>query len=116
MHWYLLAAALLAATGLVHSVMGQRMILRPMRAARTPYAGILWATWHLVTLTGLCIASVLVWLAQPAQSGAGASVPAWSIIAAMLAGSATVFFGTKGRHPGSIALLGVAILTWLGMH
>lgn len=33
----------------------------------------------------------------------------------MLAGSATVFFGTKGRHPGSIALLGVAILTWLGM-
>jgi hypothetical protein len=113
MNWYLLAAAVLALTGLAHSVGGEIMIFPRMRAARTPYTGILWASWHLVTLLGASLCTVLVWLAQPHPPGLVPGYIAGSIAAATLAGAALVFYGTKGRHLGWLALLVVALFTSL---
>ncbi len=71
--------------------------------------GILWATWHMATLLALAIASVIGAMAlsidvvQPRLIG--------SLIAAtLLVSAALVLFGTRGRHPGWVAL-GLAGLT-----
>lgn len=126
MNGYFMAAGALAfATGLIHTVYGERLVFRRMRGAgliptnggqvlREPHVRILWATWHLATVLGWMGAAMLAWLALPAQAGLADSFISRAIIVANLASSALVFFGTQGRHPGWVALLGTAILTILG--
>ena len=50
---------------------------------------------------------------QPSAAGNTAFIEK-AIIASMLGGALLVLIGTRGRHPGWIGLLGVAILVWLG--
>ncbi len=126
MNWYFVAAAVLVfLTGLTHTVFGERMIFRRMRAAgfiptnggqslREYQVRIVWATWHMVTLMAWCFAAILAWLALPAQAGLAGSMITRSFIAAMLASSATVGIGTKGKHLGWLALLATAVLTARG--
>lgn len=124
MNWFLFSAATLAfIVGLVHSVLGERLIFRRMREAGfIPTNGgriigeghvrILWASWHALTVFGWCIAAMLFWLAQ-ATTRTDGSFMTGAIVAAMLASSALVLVGTNAKHPGWIGLLGVAILTSL---
>ena len=128
MNSYLAAAGILAfAVGLIHSVLGERLVFSRMRAAGVvPTNGgtvllerhvrILWATWHVVTALGWCIAAVLVRLSLPSAQGAAQSVILPSIIAAMAVSSLLVLIGTNGKHPGWAGLLGVAVLAALGWH
>jgi hypothetical protein len=124
MNTYLLAAGvLLFLVGLAHSVFGELMIFRRLRKnGVVPTEGgkllgeghvrILWASWHFQTALGWAMAAMLVCLArQPSQA-----LPSVADIIAlsMLAGAALVLAGTKGKHPGWIGLLGVAILVWIG--
>ena len=62
--WYFAAGVLAAVTGVVHSVLGERLVFRHLRQGsvvptgdapplRSRHVRILWATWHL--------ASVLAW-------------------------------------------------------
>lgn len=117
---YLIAAVLAAVTGLAHSVLGEILIFRHLRDGRlVPARGapplrerhvrILWATWHLATFFGWAFAGVLFQLAI----GRPMSAPlvAGAIAMAYLGGAALVLVGTKGRHPGWIALTAVAALT-----
>lgn len=128
MNWYLIAAAILScAIGLIHSVLGEILIFRRMRTTgfiptngglllRESHVRILWASWHLVSVLGWCIAAVLMWLALPA-SRAVAQLPVAQVISiSMLVSSLLVLVGTKGRHPGWIGLLCVAILAAVGLH
>ncbi len=121
---FLAAAVLSFLVGLVHSVLGEILVFRRMRQGRLiPTNGgsvigeghvrILWASWHVLTVFGWCIASILLWLSQASVQDAGSAALANAICVAMLLGSALVFFGTRARHPGWAGLLGVAILTWL---
>ncbi len=126
MNWYFASAgALCFATGLTHTIFGERLVFRRMRAngliptnggqvLREPHVRILWASWHLVTVYGWMAAAVLGWLALPQQAALAASPVTWAIIAASLTSSALVCIGTKGRHPGWLALLGVGVLAGLG--
>ena len=126
MNPYFVAAAILAVVvGLVHSVLGEIMIFRGMRqdglvptnggtVLRESNVRILWASWHLVTGLGFCIAAILIWLAMPTSQAPSSITLQHSIIAAMTLGSALVAVGTNARHPGWVGLLGVAILVWLG--
>ena len=115
------AGILAFAIGAVHSVLGEHLIFRRMRqGSLIPTHGkpvlherhvrILWASWHVVTLFGWAMGAVLLqrattdtpldpWLAQ-------------SIAASMFGGSLLVLIGTRGRHPGWIGLLAVALLVW----
>src|SRR5918996_4345577 len=80
MNQYFLAAGLLTfVIGVVHSVLGERLIFRRMRVQGfIPTNGgevllerhvrILWATWHIVTAFGWCVAVVLFWLALPSEA------------------------------------------------
>lgn len=128
MNWYFVAAAaLMFVVGLVHSVFGERLVFRRMRGAgaiptnggtvlREGHVRILWASWHVATVLGWCVAGVLVWLALPSSSQQGASFMAQGIVAAVLACALLVFVGTKGRHLGWAGFLGVAVLTSLGIY
>jgi hypothetical protein len=72
---------------------------------------IIWATWHVATLFGWAFAGVLLQLALSPQ----ASLVSLFLIAtgaAYAGGSLLVLVGTRGRHPGWIALAAVAALVW----
>ncbi|WP_426176578.1 hypothetical protein [Massilia sp. TWR1-2-2] len=126
MQTILLAAGVLAiAIGLVHSVFGEALIFRharkgalvPAMAApplRARHIGILWATWHLATVFGWAFAGVMLRLALDPDGAPGAVILSAAVFA-NLAGALLVLVGTKGRHPGWIALSAVAALIWFGV-
>jgi hypothetical protein len=123
--YFVAAAVLLAIVGAIHTVLGERLIFSRMRVAgviptnggqllRERNVRILWATWHLVTVMGWGTAAMLYWLGQPSTG----SYPFLSVMVtvSMLTGSALVLVGTRGKHPGWVGLLGVAVLTALGQY
>ena len=120
-----IAAILTFVVGLVHSILGERLIFSRLRQGglvptnggsllQERHVRILWASWHLVTVFGWVIAAVLLWLSLPSSNQSLARFIENVVIIAMLAGSALVFFGTKARHPGWVGLLAVAAFVWLG--
>lgn len=127
MNAYFIAAAVLAfVVGLAHSVLGEIMIFRRMRKSGRviPTDGgaillgsnvrILWASWHVLTVFGWGMAAMLVWMSRSISVGIDHAVIAHAIEMSMLIGSILVLVATRGRHPGWIGLLGVAVLIWLG--
>lgn len=116
---YLIAALIAGATGIAHSVLGEMLIFRrlreqglvPTRASaplREPHVRILWATWHIATLFGWAFAGLLFQLALGAPMTGARVLEALGF--AYLGGSLLVLLGTKGRHPGWVALAAVAAL------
>jgi hypothetical protein len=121
------AAAMLAiVVALVHSILGEMMIFRrlckPGRMIPTDggerllgsNVRILWASWHVLTVFGLGMAAILLRLASSARTAEHDFI-AQAIVVSMLGGSLLVLVGTRGRHPGWVGLLGVALLVWLGL-
>ena len=117
----LVAGVITAVTGLIHSVFGEILIFRHVRnGGLVPAVGapplrernirIIWATWHLATVFGWAFAGVLFRLAFGHPSPTSLILSA--IVFAYLGGAILVLIGTKGRHPGWIALSAVAALTW----
>lgn len=120
------AAGLAIATGVAHSVLGERLIFRRLRqaslvpSARAPplqerHIRILWASWHFVSVLGWAMAALLWRLAAGTDSGLPAHVLLNVIAWGFFAGSLLVLVATRGRHPGWIALAAVAVSAWLGM-
>ena len=120
---FLIAAVIAAATGVAHSVLGEILIFRHLRRGtlvptldapplRERNIRILWATWHLATLFGWAFAGVLLQLAlgKPLTI----EIVTGAAVFAYLGGAILVLVGTRGRHPGWIALTAVAALTAAG--
>ena len=119
--WFLSAGLLMVIVGLVHSVFGERLIFSRLRAGglipsdggshlRERHVRILWATWHFASVLGWAHACILFYAAH-------AALPALviqALVAAAAAGGMLVLVGTRGKHPGWIALLVVALLVWYG--
>lgn len=124
MNYYFLSAAILAfVVGLMHTILGERMIFRRMRRdgfipteggqlLQERHVRILWASWHVLTVFGWGMATLLVWLARQSSSGNAFPVIENTISISMLVGAVLVLVGTKAKHPGWIGLLGVAALVW----
>lgn len=121
------AGILVIVIGLVHSVMGEQLIFRRMRTKgfipthgggllREPHVRILWASWHIVTMLGWCIAVALFWLAHPTQAQLSQSLVSQAIAGALLGSSVLVLVATKGRHLGWAGLLAAAVLVVMGMY
>jgi hypothetical protein len=118
------AAALSFATGLAHSVLGEVLIFQRLRrgtvvpthgghALGGRHVRILWASWHVLTLLGWCMALMLVELAAwPANDMTGAITRLISV--GMLTGGLTVLIATRGRHPGWVSMTLVALLIEAG--
>lgn len=121
---FIAAGVVALITGVVHSVLGEILIFRQLRSGglvpamsasplRERNIRIIWATWHLASVFGWAFSVVLlgIGLAPPNDSLQPLVISA--IIFANLGGSLLVLIGTKGRHPGWIALLLVAALAWI---
>jgi hypothetical protein len=118
---FVAAGVLTAITGLIHSVLGETLIFQHLRNGtlapamgapplRERHVRIIWATWHLATVFGFAMAGILVWLGLAPPNQSPKPVVVGAIVVAYLAGSMLVLIGTKGRHPGWIALLLVSAL------
>jgi hypothetical protein len=121
------AGFLMTVIGLIHSLLGERLIFGRMRSGgliptnggqvlREPYVRILWATWHVATAMAMGIAVVLFWLALPSSRPMGQSLAAVAIIGTMIVSSSLVLVATKGKHPGWAGMLCVAVLAAIGAY
>jgi hypothetical protein len=117
---YLLAAGCLSiALGIIHSTMGEILIFRRMRNGhiiptnghpilRERHVRILWATWHLATIFGWGLGAILLHYSTPSANHQAFIEN--TILFSMFSGALLVLIGTKGKHPGWVVLLTVAIL------
>ncbi len=116
------AGVLALMTAGVHSVLGERLLFRALRrGGLVPSVGapplharhihILWATWHLASVFGVGFAAVLLYLAAVGGAGSVHVFVLRTIVVAHLGGALLVLVGTRGRHPGWVALLLIAALT-----
>lgn len=122
---YLIAAGvLMILIGIAHSVIGEILIFRQLRAGtivpllappplRERHLRILWANWHLTSALGWGLAALLILIAV-APDPSSYALQVRTIAVATLAGSLLVLYATRGRHPGWIGLLVAAVLAWLG--
>ncbi|WP_230408171.1 hypothetical protein [Undibacterium baiyunense] len=121
---FFIAGTLGIITGIFHSVLGEILIFRHLRNGELvptlgapPLRGrnirIIWATWHLASVLGWAFAGVLIRLAFAPHNASLLPFILNAIIFANLGGSLLVLVGTKGRHPGWIALLATAVFTWI---
>jgi hypothetical protein len=111
----LYAGAVVAAlTSVIHSVFGERLIFRQLREAsfipakaapplRRSHIRILWATWHLASVFGLALAALLFELARN-PNGPGPQFVLAAACGGYFGSALLVLIGTRGRHPGWIAL------------
>jgi hypothetical protein len=118
--WLMGATALSVLIAVAHSVLGEQRIFRHLRRAGrlVPTEGgtllrefqvrILWGAWHGLSVMGLGLAGVLLWLDQPAARLASAGRVEWCVATAMAATGLLVLVSNRGRHPAWVALLGVA--------
>ena len=74
------------------------------------WVGILWASWHIVSVFGMAFAAILFAGAHEPLVRPNAPFILAAITFANLGASTLVFVGTRGRHPGWIALLAIAVL------
>ncbi|MCR2806852.1 hypothetical protein [Paenibacillus soyae] len=126
MNGFFFSASIIAfAVGLIHTVLGEMLIFRKMRrnsfiptnggsVLRESNVRILWASWHALTVFGWGLALLLLWLARHSNHDGTYLLLVHIVAVSMLAGSALIFIGTKGKHPGWAGLLIVAILSWMG--
>ncbi len=116
------AAVLAIFTGIVHSILGEWLIFRHLRQSSVvpslpapPLQGrnvrILWATWHLASVFGWALAGLLWQLAQDPGVALSANSVLRATAAAFLTGALLVLVGTRGRHPGWVALGAVGVLS-----
>ncbi|MGH8178659.1 MAG: hypothetical protein ACREV5_20570 [Steroidobacter sp.] len=123
---YMFAAGVLAlVVGVVHSVLGEILIFRQLRnrslvpampapPVKERHVRIIWASWHVVTVFGWAFGAVLLQLSSASNDQSAEALAVNAAIFAFAAGSFLVLVGAKGKHPGWIAMLGVAALAWLG--
>ena len=120
------AAVLAIATGIVHSLLGERLIFRHLRRSslvpslpapplQARNVRILWATWHLASVFAWALAGLLWQLAREPGAALSARLVLSASAAAFVLGSLLVLVSTRGRHPGWVALGAVGVLSWVAI-
>ena len=121
--YLLLAGGLSILLGLVHSVLGELLVFQKLRQGGiVPTKAnvilsernirIVWASWHVVTVCALGFGIILCRQGFPESRELESVFIKNTIMLSMFSSSALVLLGTKGRHPGWLVLLIIAILIW----
>ena len=124
MNYLLFLSAILAiALGIIHSILGERLIFKQLRNAqksdRYPeklairQLQALWSTWHLVTLFGWAVAGILICFASPISPTAQLDGARLMITVLFSVSTLVWIIGTRGKHPAWIIFLTLALLTYL---
>lgn len=127
MNWYLFSAGivLLALAGL-HSIIGERLIFRHLRAGTPGHEAArkllparrwdaLWSTWHLVSLLSLGLGAAMIAAAMENDMTRAVEVTAMILAATFAVSSVYWFAGTKGKHPAWVGLLAIAVLVFMAV-
>lgn len=129
MNTYILIAGILCIVlGLIHSLLGEYLIFKHKRNKselvptkggkdlREKHLRIIWATWHLASIFGLCIGLLLIRLSNDSnQMDALLLSSIFQIVTvSMFIASFLVLYSTKAKHPGWIVLLFIGVLLLLG--
>jgi len=125
MNKYFLAAGILCfILGIVHSILGEKLIFNHKRKRghlvptitntdlRERHLRIIWASWHLVSFFGWCIGAVIINISF-GQSELNTNLIKPMIYTTFFS-SILVIIGPRGKHPGWVVLLIIAILLILG--
>lgn len=125
MNLYLvIASVLMIIVGLIHSVLGEKLIFSRLRIGsivptsispplKERHIRIIWASWHIVTFFGFGFAALLYWLALPTTNiEVGTNIKLAIVIPTVLA-ALLVLGATKGKHLGWLGLLLIGVFTWL---
>lgn len=116
----LVAAGLILALGLVHSVLGERYILiRLFRRNDLPrlFGSDLFTrrtlrfAWHLTTVVWFGIGVILV---QVAGGGLSVVQLGTTLMVTSVVSAVVTLVGSRGRHPAWVVFLAIGLLAWLG--
>ena len=115
----LIAGLLSILLALAHSFLGERLIFRGWRksppAIPQRHQNIIWASWHIVSFLGFGIGGAFIWL-SPKPDWISSLKPALtSLVIGFVLSGLIVLYGTRGKHPGWIVLLIIAVLTGLAL-
>jgi hypothetical protein len=124
----LAAAALLVVLALAHSLLAEWMIFRhahhlsglpllgfpPTMGAPQPASHIVRACWHLLGVFGVAFAVLLARYGMRTSLGDDERFAVRTIGAALAAGGALIFLGTRAKHVGWVGFSAAAALCWLG--
>lgn len=111
--WFYLASATMVATALIHSVLGERLLISPMLAIEVPLMKqplarqVLRYAWHLTSVFMILSAALIVWPAVP-MSPIRLTGIVWFIVGIVDA------LLTQGKHLGWPFLAAAGILTFIG--
>ena len=125
--WLVSAAVLCALISLAHSIIGEWRIFRHLRQVGrvVPTEGsnvlrefqvrIIWGTWHGLSVVGLGLSGILMWLAQPGAQAASGGQLEWCVAITTAATGMLVLVSNRARHPAWVALLLVAGLVLMSL-
>jgi uncharacterized membrane protein len=121
------AGILCCLLGLVHSILGEKLIFRRKKESKKIIAtivnpminqrhlGIMWATWHLTSFFGWFMGVILIKIALGQNQGINEfnQFTSTATTITMFCSSLLVFIATKGKHLGWVILSIIGILTLL---
>jgi hypothetical protein len=122
MNTYLLVAAGMSAVGgVLHSILGERLILSRLTSEGLPATlgsplfslRVLRLFWHLVSVAWWGFTALLVLLASMPASGDTRRL-IWAIAFTFLASAVVSLIVSRGKHFSWGVLLMIAVATWLG--
>jgi hypothetical protein len=118
--YYLVAAVLLILLGLLHSGLGERLVIAPLLdheqlpkllGSRGFMGRVLRFTWHITTVLLWGIAGLLIYWAV---TGVGTSMDAFVVVAALLVSTVISAVIARLKHFSWWVLLLSAVLVWWG--
>jgi hypothetical protein len=118
-----IAAGLILLAGVLHSVLGERLIVRRLSAQGLPDVmgsaeftkRVLRLFWHAIGIAWWGLAAVLLVLASlPSLDGTAERI-ATIIALTFLASSVYAFLQSRGRHFSWAVFLAIAVITWIGI-
>ncbi len=120
--YLLLAAGISAIGGILHSILGERLILSKLEASGLPETlgsslfalRVLRLFWHLVSVAWWGFAALLILLASMPPTEDNQRL-IWAIAATFLASAMVSFIVSKGKHFSWGMLLIIAVLIWLSL-
>jgi hypothetical protein len=119
-YWFIIAAVLAALLGVLHSYLGERLVLGPLSrhreiprllGSRLAMMRVLRFTWHLTTILLFGVATITALVARPGEVEPEIA----SLLALTYLGSSLVaLVGSRGRHFSWGVFLVCALCMWLG--
>jgi len=125
MNTYLIMATCLTVfLGIAHSIIGEVLIFKHWRQGGASKAAlgsklplrhkrILWSTWHLASVFGWGISAILFKFSLSQEAIPLEGYIKNTLAYTMMVGGVLVLAGTRGRHPGWLVLLVIAVLIWV---